>query len=124
MGINKHDKLWKLLESRAEACSDNHVQDIVRALIPANLNAEEIEFLIILYIKMLKTDVLLYSELDKKDPYNRYMFLPTLNLVSSSNIVFDDIINNITALHILPHTRDYTFLDLILNALSTIIAKL
>lgn len=122
MGV-KHDKLWTILH---RAYTDNaYIDSIVDSLIPKKCTSSEVDLLSTFYINIIKTDALLYRKLDKKDPYNMYNFLPSIVVIDSTrSIDFEQIKNNIKSLNILPSTRDYDLVDILLQALSMLIESL
>lgn len=123
MEMMKHDILWELL--MGSTVVDTYLQEIIDALIPKNITAQEKELLIITYIELIKTNALLYTLLETKDPYNRYSILPALEVTDiSGNLDMMDIVNNVKSLNLMPYTRDYSFSEILLIALETLIQSL
>jgi hypothetical protein len=121
MELIQFNKFQDLLCSAIDTIPDK-LQPIVTALIPINTTMEEKELLCKFYVHLIKTDYELSMLLDEKDAYNTYMFDNSdIAFVQNTNIDINKIKQNVERLCLVPVTRDFSILDLLLIALKQIL---
>ena len=121
MELIQFNKFQDLLCSAIDTIPDK-LQPIVTALIPINTTMEEKELLCKFYVHLIKTDYELSMLLDEKDAYNTYMFDNSdISFVQNTNIDINKIKQNVERLCLVPVTRDFSILDLLLIALKQIL---
>lgn len=121
MELIQYNKFQNLLCAPIDTIPDK-LQHIVTALVPVNVTATEKRLLCKFYIRLIKTDYELSMLLDEKDAYNTYMFdTSDIDFVQNTNIDINKIKQNVERLCLVPVTRDFSILDLLLIALKQIL---
>lgn len=120
----QYNKFKKILCTPVDSLPES-LQPLVNALVPKNIDVAGHELLCNFYIQAIKTDYELSILLDTKDPYNTYMVNShPADFTSNMDIDFSVIKQNVIDLCLVPVTRDFSILDIILIALKQILVNM